>query len=198
MTNNQSKLRLIEDDLLNYHLRRMDQRIGGYMRQLIEEQSKAEPDAEVLLRLRTQIKRDELSKFTPDVTEREVLEPLRAAVVHEAELERARGERRRLPPEMGAPAASMSALGLEVHEVLAAEAGLSVVHVGTHIDYFSPVSSLDAYTRILDYGVAPGLARADLISATLQAAEGHPPGKRRKPGDATGKRKPSSRSVPSE
>lgn len=93
MTKNQSKLRLIESDLLSYHVRRMDQRIGEYTRQLIAEQNKDEPDADLVFRLKTAIERDELSKITPDVTEREVLIPLREKVANEVALDHAHAQR---------------------------------------------------------------------------------------------------------
>jgi hypothetical protein len=77
MTITQTLIEEIERDLDGFHRSQMSKRIAANTRELVEVEDRADPDKAHIARLRAAINRDRAAMLTPEVTQREVLAPLR-------------------------------------------------------------------------------------------------------------------------
>lgn len=83
MTRNQALLQAIEKDLPYYHPQRMAKLQAEQARALAVKRAKPDPDAKAIEQLLQAIAQTERDKRDVSITEREVVEPLRQALLAE-------------------------------------------------------------------------------------------------------------------
>ena len=77
MTKDEALLQAIEHDLSHYHRQRMARLQGTCIAKIIAEKSKEQPDLVLVEQLRAELIQLERNKFNVEITEQEVLQPLR-------------------------------------------------------------------------------------------------------------------------